>query len=102
MKKDNKLFLRIGEELNNVIEEKARQKGITKSELIRRALDLYIEMSLYEAETPKDLALKKDALIMARMAELKDVVADVYGISNKNMKEMHKLWNLLSCVLKML
>ena len=102
MKKDNKLFLRIEEELNNVIEEKARQKGITKSELIRRALDLYIEMSLYEDETPKDLALKKDALIRARMAELKDVVADVYGISNKNMKEMHRLWNLLSCVLKML
>lgn len=102
MKKDNKLFVRIEKDFKNVIEEKARQEGITKSELIRRALDLYIEMSLYEAETPKDLALKKDALIMARMAELKDVVADVYGISNKNMKEMHKLWNLLSCVLKML
>jgi len=99
---NSQIVVRIEEDLNNVIEEKARQKGITKSELIRRALDLYIEMSLYEAETPKDLALKKDALIMARMAELKDVVADVYGISNKNMKEMHKLWNLLSCVLKML
>jgi len=65
MKKDNKLFLRIEEELNNVIEEKARQKGIlednpkTKSELIRRALDLYIEMSLYEAETPKDEDIRK-------------------------------------------
>lgn len=99
---NSQIVVRIEDDLNKLLDEKANQKGITKSELIRRALDLYIEMSLYEDETPKDLALKKDALIRARMAELKDVVADVYGISNKNMEEMHRLWNLLSCVLKML
>ena len=99
---NSQIVVRIEDDLNKVLEEKAQQEGRTKSEVIRRALDLYIEMSLYEAETPKDLALKKDALIRSRMAELKDVVADVYGISNKNMEEMHRLWNLLSCVLKML
>ena len=95
-------YIEVEDDLNKLLDEKANQKGITKSELIRRALDVYIEMSLYEAETPKDLALKKDALIITRITELKNIITDVYRISNKNMKEMHKLWNLLSCVLKML
>jgi len=95
-------YIEVEDDLNKLLDEKANQKGITKSELIRRALDVYIEMSLYEAETPKDLALKKDALIITRITELKNIITDVYRISNKNMKEMHKLWNLLSCVSKML
>jgi|GEM_PF-5925482 predicted transcriptional regulator len=95
-------YIEVEDDLNKLLDEKANQKGITKSELIRRALDVYIEMSLYEAETPKDLALKKDALIITRITELKNIITDVYRISNKNMKEMHRLWNLLSCVLKML
>jgi len=42
MKKDIKLFLRIEEDLNNVIEEKARQEEKTKSSLIREILEIVL------------------------------------------------------------
>ena len=106
MKKDNKLFLRIGEELNNVIEEKARQEEKTKSSLIREILEIVLFPLIAERELKKivneeeengiENFLEKMKLVYKMSKKLEEVSSLFSQITKNNDIVMEKMQKTIS------